>query len=205
MIYFYARVSTKGQNTDRQLEAARNYPNVDEIFVDKQSGKDFNRPEYERLRAKVTAGDEVVIKSLDRLGRNKDGLVKELTWFKENGIIVRILDLPTTLVEFPVGQEWVLNMVNNILIEVMSSIAQQERDLILERQKEGIAAMPVIDGKKYSTKKGCTYGRKPVEMGEDFEKFFKKQKDGLMTVKECCEALGIGRSTWYAKAKELTA
>ena len=203
MIYFYARVSTKGQNTDRQLEAAKSYQNVDEIFVDKQSGKNFDRPEYERMKAKVVKGDEVIIKELDRLGRNKEGVKDELKWFQEAGVLVRILDIPTTLMVFPEGQSWVLEMVNNVLIEVMGSIAEQERDKILKRQKEGIAAMPVVDGKKFSTKKGCAYGRKPVALGDDFEKFLKKQKDGLMTVEECCKILGIGRSTWYAKAREL--
>ena len=203
MIYFYARVSTKGQNTDRQLEAAKSYQHVDEIFVDKQSGKNFDRPEYERMKAKVVKGDEVVVKELDRLGRNKDGVKAELEWFKEHGILVRILDIPTTLMVFPEGQSWVLEMVNNVLIEVMGSIAEQEREKILKRQKEGIAAMPVVDGKKYSTKKGCAYGRKPVNLGDDFKKILKKQKDGLMTVEECCKILGIGRSTWYAKAREL--
>lgn len=202
MTYFYARVSTKGQNTDRQLEAAKAYPGVDEIFVDKQSGKNFDRPEYERLKAKVVKGDEVIVKELDRLGRNKEGLVEELKWFKDHGVIVRILNIPTTLVEFPVGQEWVLEMVNNILIEVMGTIAQQEREKILDRQKEGIAAMPVVDGKKYSTKKNCAYGRKAVDLGDDFENLVKKQKDGQMTVTECCEALGISRSTWYARVRE---
>ena len=203
MIYFYARVSTKGQNTDRQLEAAKAYPNVDAIFVDKQSGKNFDRPEYERLKVTVVKGDEVIVKELDRLGRNKDGVKAELEWFKEHGVLVRILDIPTTLMVFPEGQSWVLEMVNNVLIEVMGSIAEQERNKILKRQEEGIAAMPVVNGKKFSTKKGCTYGRKAIPLGDDFEKFLKKQKDGLITADECCKILGIGRSTWYAKAKEV--
>jgi DNA invertase Pin-like site-specific DNA recombinase len=96
-------------------------------------------------------------------------------------------------------------MVNNILIEVLGAVAQQEREKTNRRQREGIDAMPVVDGKKYSTKKGCAYGRKPVELGDDFEIFLKKQKDGLMTVDECCKALGIGRSTWYARAREVSA
>lgn len=203
MIYFYARVSTKGQNTDRQLEAAKDYPNVDEIFVDKQSGKNFDRPEYERLKATVVKGDEVIVKELDRLGRNKDGVKAELEWFKDHGVLVRILDIPTTLMVFPEGQSWVLEMVNNVLIEVMGSIAEQEREKILKRQKEGIAAMPVVDGKKYSTKKGCTYGRKPIEVSGDIKNLAKKQKEGLMTVDECCKVLGIGRSTWYARTREV--
>lgn len=204
MIYFYGRVSSKDQNPARQLEAANTYRNVDEIFIDKQSGKNFNRPEYERLKATVVKGDEVIVKELDRLGRNKDGVKAELEWFKEHGVLVRILDIPTTLMVFPEGQSWVLDMVNNVLIEVMGSIAEQEREKILKRQEEGIAAMPVVDGKKYSTKKGCTYGRKPVDLGDDFKKFLKKQKDGLMTVDECCKVLGIGRSTWYARAREVS-
>ena len=204
MIYFYARVSTKGQNTDRQQEAAKGYPNVDAIFVDKQSGKNFDRPEYERLKAAVVKGDEVIVKELDRLGRNKDGIKEELEWFKGRGVLVRILDITTTLMVFPEGQSWVLEMVNNVLIEVMGSIAEQEREKILKRQKEGIAAMPVVDGKKFSTKKGCTYGRKAIQLSGDFEKFLQKQKDGQMTVDECCKALGIGRSTWYARAREVS-
>lgn len=204
MIYFYARVSSKGQNEARQLEEAKKYQNVDEIFVDKQSGKNFKRPEYERLKAKVVKGDEVVATELDRLGRNKDGLVEELKWFKDRGVIVRILNLPTTLIDFPTGQEWVFEMVNNILIEVIASVAEEERNKIRKRQEEGIAAMPVINGKRFSTKKGCAYGRKAIPLGDDFEKFLKKQKDGLMTVDECCKVLGIGRSTWYARAREVS-
>ena len=204
MIYFYGRVSAKDQNLARQLDAAKSYRNVDEIFVDKQSGKNFNRPEYQRLKAKVVKGDEVIVKELDRFGRNKDDIKTELEWFKEQGILVRILDIPTTLLVFPEAQGWVLDMVNNVLIEVLGSIAEQEREKILNRQKEGIAAMPVVNGKKYSTKKGCTYGRKAIPLSDDFEKFLKKQKDGLMTVNECCEALGIGRSTWYARAREVS-
>jgi DNA invertase Pin-like site-specific DNA recombinase len=204
MIYFYARVSSKGQNEARQLEEAKKYQNVDEIIVDKQSGKNFKRPEYERLKAKVVKGDEVVATELDRLGRNKDGLVEELKWFKDRGVIVRILNLPTTLIDFPTGQEWVFEMVNNILIEVIASVAEEERNKIRKRQEEGIAAMPVINGKRFSTKKGCAYGRKAIPLGDDFEKFLKKQKDGLMTVDECCKVLGIGRSTWYARAREVS-
>lgn len=201
MIYFYGRVSSKDQNLARQLEVAKAYKNIDHVYCDKQSGKDFDRPEYQKLKAVVAAGDEVIVKELDRLGRNKDEIKVEIAWFKENGVDLRILDVPTTLIDFQ-GQEWIRDMVNNILIEVLGAVAQQEREKTNRRQREGIDAMPVVDGKKFSTKKGCAYGRKPVELGDDFEKFLKKQKDGLMTVNECCEALGIGRSTWYARVRE---
>lgn len=201
MIYFYGRVSSKDQNLARQLEVAKAYKNIDHVYCDKQSGKDFDRPEYQNLKAVVKPGDEVIVKELDRLGRNKDEIKVEIAWFKEAGVDLRILDVPTTLIDFQ-GQDWIRDMVNNILIEVLGAVAQQEREKTNRRQREGIDAMPVVDGKKYSTRKGCTYGRKPVDLGDDFEKFLKKQKDGQMTVNECCEALGIGRSTWYARVRE---
>ena len=202
MIYFYGRVSSKDQNLARQLEVAKAYKNIDHVYCDKQSGKDFDRHEYQALKSVVVPGDEVIIKELDRLGRNKEGIKEEIKWFKEHGVILRILDVPTTLIDFQ-GQDWIADMVNNILIEVLGAVAQQEREKTNRRQREGIDAMPVVNGKRYSTKKGCGYGRKPVALGDDFEKFLKKQKDGLITVDECCKMLGIGRSTWYAKAKEL--
>lgn len=202
MIYFYGRVSSKDQNLARQLEVAKAYKNIDHVFCDKQSGKDFDRPEYQKLKSLVAPGDEVIVKELDRLGRNKEEIKVEIAWFRAAGVDLRILDVPTTLIDFQ-GQDWIKDMVNNILIEVLGAVAQQEREKTNRRQREGIDAMPVVDGKKYSTKKGCAYGRKPVDLGDDFEKFLKKQKDGLMTVEECCKILGIGRSTWYAKAREV--
>lgn len=204
MIYGYGRVSAKDQNLARQLEAMKAYKNIDEMFCDKQSGKDFNRPEYERLKSVVKKGDEVIIKELDRLGRNKDGVKKEIEWFKENGILLRILDIPTTLMELPKEQAWVFEMVNSILIEVMGAMAEQEREKIGKRRDEGIASMPIVNGKRVSTKTGREYGRPSIDVGEDFEKFLKKQKDGEMSVKECCEQLGISRATWYNKVREVS-
>lgn len=201
MTYFYARVSSKDQNLDRQIETARSYKRIDRIFSDKQSGKNFDRPEYMKLKSIVKSGDEVVVKELDRLGRNKDGIKEEIKWFKGHGVVLRILDVPTTLIDFQ-GQDWIADMVNNILIEVLGAIAQQEREKIRARQEEGIAAMRVVDGKRISAKTGRAYGRQAVVLGDDFEKFLKKQKDGLMTVEECCESLGISRSTWYNRSKE---
>ena len=203
MIYFYARVSSTEQNLDRQMEAAKAYKNVDRVFCDKQSGKNFDRPSYQELKSLVVEGDEVVVKELDRLGRNKEGIKKEIEWFKERGVVLRILDIPTTLIELPTEQKWVFDMVNSILIEVMGAIAEQEREKIGKRRDEGIAAMPIVNGKRMSAKKGTTYGRQTIEIGDDFEKFLKKQKDGQMTVTECCEKLGISRRTWYNRVAEV--
>ena len=202
MIYFYARVSSKDQNLDRQLEAARAYKHIDRIFSDKQSGKNFDRPEYIIMKATVQSGDEVVIKELDRLGRDKEGIKEEIRWFKEHGVILRILDVPTTLIDFQ-GQDWIADMVNNILIEVLGAIAQNEREKTHRRQREGIDAMQVVNGKKVSAQTGRTYGRQVVAADVDFEKFLKKQKDGSMTVSECCKELGISRATWYNRVAEV--
>jgi DNA invertase Pin-like site-specific DNA recombinase len=202
MIYFYTRVSTKEQNLARQLEEAKSYKNVDEVFCDKQSGKTYERPEYERLKSIVRKGDEVIVKEMDRLGRNKEATKDEIKWFKDNGVTLRILELPTTLIDFN-GQEWIADMINNMLIEVLTTIAEQEVKKIDKRRAEGIAAMPIVNGKRVSVKTGRTYGRQAIEIPDDFEKFLKKQKDGEMTVAECCKELGISRSTWYNKVAEV--
>ncbi len=200
MIYAYLRVSTREQNLERQIIAVKEYRNdIDKIFSDKQSGKNFERTEYLKLKAILQPGDELIIKELDRLGRNKDEVKKELSWFKEHKVIVRILNVPTTLMDFN-GQEWILEMVNNILIEVMGAVAEQEREKILERQKEGIAAMPVVDGKKVSIKTGRPMGNPGKDLTR-FAEFFEKTKKGELSVSEGCRQLGISRTHWYRLCK----
>ena len=126
--YYYARVSSQDQNLARQLDAFRQM-GADErdIITDKQSGKDLKRAGYQALKtAMLRRGDTLVVKSLDRLSRSKADIKAELEYFRENGIRVKVLDLPTTMMEIPEGQGWVFDMVNNILIEVLGTIAQQE-------------------------------------------------------------------------------
>ena len=202
--YFYCRVSTAGQDLARQIGAARAYAEIPEenVYCDKASGKNFEREAYIRLINTVVPGDEVIVKELDRLGRNKEKIKTEIQWFKEHGITLRILDVPTTLIDFQ-GQEWLRDMVNNILIEVLGAVAEQEREKTLRRQREGIEAMPVIDGRRYSQKKGKYYGRqRKVVATSDFETYFRKQQAGEMTVAQCCEALGCSRSYWYQKKEK---
>ena len=141
MIYGYMRVSTKAQNLNRQEDALLEFGvDKDNIFADKESGKNFDREKYQEMKSILKRNDVLVIKELDRLGRNKKMVKEELEYFKDNGIRVKILNIPTTLIDFPEGQEWVMDMVNNILLEVMSSIAEEERRKIKTRQAEGIAA-----------------------------------------------------------------
>lgn len=201
--YFYGRVSSKDQNLDRQLESARKYKNVDRVFTDKQSGKSMDRDSYQEMKSVLERGDEVVIHALDRLGRNKDAIKEELAWFKEHGVIVRILNVPTTLIEYPEGQEWVMDMVNNILIEVLGAFAEQERENIRKRQAEGIEAMPVDEnGRKVSKKTGRGFGRQE-KRPENFEEILRRQRSGELTLKEALAEAGVGRTRWYELAREI--
>lgn len=203
MRYFLARVSSKEQSLARQLKIARDRFDIpdENVFCDKMTGSSFDRPQYKRLKEIVKAGDEVIVKEFDRFGRDKDEMKRELQWFKEKGVIVRILDIPTTLIDFQ-DQTWVLEMVNNILIEVLGAVAEQERKKTKQRQAEGIAAMPIVDGKRVSARTGRSFGRKEKQVDEQqFESLLKQQKKGEITVKECCKQLGIGKSTWYERVK----
>lgn len=202
--YFYARVSSEKQNLDRQIESARMYKEIDEIFKDKQSGKDFNRDDYQRMKKILQPGDEVVIHSLDRLGRNKEMIKEELAWLKAHGVTVRVLDVPTTMIEYPDGQEWIMDMVNNILIEVLGSFAEQERENIRKRQKEGIAAMPVDGkGRRVSKNTGGHFG--PAEKRVDnFAEVYERQQKGEISLKEALSLAGIGRTKWYELSREIS-
>lgn len=204
MRYFYGRVSSKDQNLDRQLESARKYKDIDKVYTDKQSGKNFDRSGYLEMKSVLRKGDEVVVHSLDRLGRNKEMIKEELAWFKEHGVVVRILDVPTTLIEYPEGQEWIMDMVNNILIEVLGAFAEQERENIRKRQAEGIAAMPVDEsGKKVSRKTGRGFGRQE-KRPDNFAEIYARQKSGEITLKEALSLVGVGRTRWYELAREVS-
>lgn len=202
--YFYGRVSAKDQNLARQLASAKKYKDIDRVFTDKQSGKNFDRDGYVEMKDALEPGDEVVVHALDRLGRNKEAIKEELAWFKERGVIVRILNVPTTLIEYPEGQEWVMEMVNNILIEVLGAFAEQERENIRKRQAEGIAAMPVDEnGRKISRKTGRGFGR-TEKRPENFGDILHRQKAGELTLKEALAEAGVGRTRWYELAREVS-
>lgn len=190
----YARVSSLQQNADRQLKALLEY-GIDErnIIVDKQSGKDFNRVGYQSLKENLLRqGDVLVVKELDRLGRNKQMIKEELEYFKSQGIRVKILDVPSTLIECE-GQEWILNMVSNILIEVMASVAEEERLKIHQRQAEGIAA---------AKSKGVTFGRPNVRKPENYELVMDQVTSGEITAVQGMKLMGVKKTTFY-KLKKL--
>ena len=147
----YARVSSTEQSLNRQLDALIDFgiPERD-IITDKESGKTLERAGYQGLKSMLRSGDTLVVTSLDRLSRNKTHMLKELNYFKSHNIRLIVLDLPTTTVNLPEEQKWILEMVNNILIEVLASMAEQERENIRKRQEEGIRA---------AKERGINFGR----------------------------------------------
>ena len=192
MLYGYMRVSTKEQNLDRQMKSLVDFGvPVENIKSDKESGKDFNRDNYQLLRNEILReGDTLVIKELDRLGRNKDMLKKELDYFKSKGVRVKILNIPTTLMDIDKGQEWIIDMINNIIIEVLGAVAEEERNKIKFRQAEGIAA---------ARRRGVVFGRPKITLPESFIESEKLYKSGKLTVTEAARLCGMCRSTFWAK------
>lgn len=193
--YYYARVSSKEQNLDRQLAAFHNLGAQDrEIITDKESGKDLNRAGYTALKTTILRpGDTLVVKSLDRLSRNKKDIQNELQFFKDNNIRLRVIDLPTTMMELPRGQEWVFEMVNNILIEVLGTIAQQERETIRQRQREGIDAAKA---------RGKKLGRPSVTYPDNWSAVYTVWKSRSITAKEAMRLTNTKRSSFYKLVKE---
>ena len=193
-VFYYARVSSREQNLDRQIEAFKNLgADEREIICDKESGKDLERAGYQALKnAMLRSGDTLVVKSLDRLSRNKSDIKTELQYFKDNNIRVRVIDLPTTMMELPPGQEWVFDMVNNILIEVLGTIAEQERLTIRARQREGIDS-----AKKHNKHLGRPKTVKP----ENWEDVYTKWRNGEITARDAMRQLGVGKNVFYRWVK----
>lgn len=207
MYFAYLRVSSVEQNQGRQLEGIKDYCkresielNNDNIFLDKQSGKDFTRDRYIEMKGKLRANDVLIVYEMDRLGRNKQMIKEELEWFKANDIRIIILDIPTTQVNLDKFEEGIaksmLDMINNILIEVLSTIAEEERKKIKKRQAEGIA-LAKAEG-KYK-------GRKSIvieDLPKDFSKLYKQWKDNKISAVQFANLLGLkSRTTLYKYIK----
>ena len=194
-IFGYARVSSTEQNLDRQLQALSEYVVQDNIITDKQSGKDLNRPGYQALKGHLglRAGDTLYIMSLDRLSRTKGDIKEELQWFKEHSIRLMILDLPTSMIQVPEGQEWIIEMINNILIEVLASMAEQERLTIRKRQRQGIDA---------AKSKGKHLGRPYNVLPKNASSVIAQWKNKEIGTKEACDLLGISKTTFYRLVKK---
>lgn len=207
--YAYERVSSKDQNLERQETAIRNYrSNISDanIFRDKVTGKTFDREHYNEMKiilehlSKVNATNdliEVVFEEMDRLGRDKESIKKELQWYKDRGIYIRILELPSTLVDIDSNNKWVMDMVTNILIEVYATMAQQELEKRAKRQTEGIIE---------AQKKGIKFGRQPIQLNEsEFMTVYNSWKAAEINARQAMNILGIKPNTFYRRVKEYEA
>jgi len=207
--YAYERVSSKDQNLERQETAIRNYrPNISDanIFKDKVTGKTFDREHYNEMKiilehlSKVNATNdliEVVFEEMDRLGRDKESIKKELQWYKDRGIYIRILELPSTLVDIDSNNKWVMDMVTNILIEVYATMAQQELEKRAKRQTEGIIE---------AQKKGIKFGRQPIQLNEsEFMTVYNSWKAAEINARQAMNILGVKPNTFYRRVKEYEA
>ena len=207
--YAYCRISTKDQNIERQIIAIKQFaPDIPDnnIFIDKQTGKNFEREQYQEMKvilehiSKANLENEtieLIVEELDRLGRNADLIKKELMWYKEHNIIVRILEIPTTLVELDKNNHLLMEMVANILIEVYTTIAQQELEKRAKRQAEGIAV---------AKSKGIYKGRKPIQLdNEQFVSVYTRWKSNKITARQAMSELNIKSNTFYRRVREYEA
>ena len=189
-VYGYARVSSSGQNVARQVAALQEFGIPDSrIIADKKSGKDIDRAGYLYLRnSLLRPGDTLVVTELDRLSRSKADIKTELEYYIASGIRVKILNIPTTLIDPVEGQEWVLELVNNILIEVLGSIAQAEREKIHQRQSEGIAAAKKI---------GKHLGRPRAVPPDNWYEVLSQVEAGELKAVDAMKLLGLKKSSYY--------
>ena len=192
-VYGYARVSTTHQKTDRQVDELLKYVDERDIVVDYQSGKDMERNGYQTLRNQLTRnGDEIIITELDRLGRNKEAIKDELKFFKDKGVRVKILEIPTSLISCESNQDWILELVSSILIEVMSALAEQERLKIHERQRMGLDA---------AKRRGVVFGRPKLEKPERFVEVIARVEKGDISSVQAMAELGLKKTSYYKLRK----
>lgn len=202
--YYYARVSSSEQNLARQLDAFKKLGATSrDIVTDKQSGKNLDRPGYNALKSTMLRkGDTLVIKSLDRLSRSKADISHELQFFKDNSIRLKIIDLPTSMADFPEGQELVAQTVQNIIIELYSMMAEQERQNIRQRQREGYNALERDSQGRLLSKNGNPVGRRAVQRPANWDAVIKRWKAGEITANAAMQELGLKRNSFYKLAKE---
>lgn len=192
-VYGYVRVSSFDQNEERQMIELRN-KNVSEnnIYKDKQSGKDFDRPQYKRLIKKLKKGDLLYILSIDRLGRNYEEIQKQWRLLtKEIGIDICVIDMP--LLDTRQGKDLMGTFIADLVLQILSFVAQNERENIRKRQAQGIAA---------AKKRGIKFGRPEINVPKDFESIISLKNNREIKTKEVLKLCNMSRSTFYRKLKE---
>lgn len=188
-IYGYCRVSTKEQNEDRQLIALYSFGVLSQnVFLDKVSGKDFNRPAYRRLVDEVLCADDLlVIKSIDRLGRNYDEILSEWRYItKEKRADIKVLDMP--LLDTAIHKDLLGTLISDIVLQLLSFVAHSERDLIHQRQAEGIAAAKA---------RGVKFGRPKSGFPKGFEEIYLKWRKKELSPRQSFKAIGLTPNQFY--------
>lgn len=194
-IYGYVRVSTKEQNEARQVAAMRKYGvKAANIVVEKESGKDFNRPKYRKLVHDLKAGDTLVVKSIDRLGRNYEDIIQQWRLItKEKNADIVVLDMP--LLDTRQGKDLTGTLIADIVLQLLSYVAQTERDFIRQRQAEGIAVAKA---------NGIHFGARGMEKPADFERCYREHIAGRLSARAAAQELNISHPTflrWVHAAK----
>ena len=191
--YGYVRVSTQVQNEARQLDAMRAFGVPEEnIVIEKQSGKDFRRPRYQRLIGALRQADVLVVKSIDRLGRNYTEILEQWSFItKERGAAIVVLDMP--LLDTRQGRDLTGTLIADIVLQLLSYVAQTERENIRRRQAEGIAA---------ARARGGLLGRERIELPEDFRDLAELWQEGGISSRNAARELGIAYQTYLRRAKE---
>ena len=194
-IYGYIRVSTITQRDDRQWLAMENFGIPKEcIFVDKQSGKDFDRPAYTEMMAAIKPGDTVVVKSLDRLGRNYDEMMKQLDIItKQKDAAIVVIDLLLLDTRNKYGDDLTAKLISNLVIQVFSYVAETERNMNHQRTMEGLAA---------ARARGVKFGRKPIEKPKGYEALREQWERKEISARKAAEALGVSTPTFLKWVKE---
>ena len=193
-IFGYARVSSKEQNEKRQLEAFKEF-NIDErdIYIDKQSGKDFNRNQYNILKNALRENDVLVIKSIDRLGRNYNMIIDEWKDITKNiKADIVVIDMP--LLDTRKNKDLLGTFISDLILQILSYVAEQERTFIKQRQKEGIAS---------AKSNGVKFGRPKIEKPDNFDIVVSQWKNKEIKTKEALELLDLKSNTFYTMVKNL--
>ena len=188
-IYGYIRVSTREQNEDRQRLALAALPVPEEnIYMDKQSGKDFERPQYRRLVRRLRRDDLLYVKSIDRLGRNYSEILEQWRMLtKEKGVDIAVLDMP--LLDTRRGKDLMGTFLSDIVLQVLSFVAENERDNIRQRQAEGIAAAKA---------RGVRFGRPPLPLPDNFHMLHQAWRGQKITLRQAARACGMPTGTFYS-------
>nr|WP_303018955.1 recombinase family protein [uncultured Blautia sp.] len=194
--YAYIRVSTKEQNVDRQILALEPYHiSKRDIYCDYQSGKDFERPAYQKLLKKLKEGDLLIVKSIDRLGRNYNDILVQWQYItKEIRADIVVLDMELLDTRQKAGN-LTGTLIADLVLQIFAYVAQTEREFISQRQAEGIAA---------AKRKGKKFGRPEKEMPDDFEEICRRCEQGELSIRQAAEVLGVSPPTFYRKYRKIT-